>query len=173
MVSLMTPCVNRSSQPLKPPRPINMRPIMPGMTTTPVIPGCVSAQQTPLDPAPTAVVRRTGRCRRSGRGPPLWDGADAQVGEGVEPVPGWGEGCQAAPSFEVDQRIGWLGDSTARWPVTWPNCPRRPDIPAAAAPAPRPRCSRGRWSVWAGPLPENWPTGPGRPAGAAAAHVRQ
>ena len=41
------------------------------------------------------------------RGPPLWDGADAQVGEGMGPVPGWGEGCQAAPDFEVDQRISW------------------------------------------------------------------
>ncbi|NBY25985.1 MAG: hypothetical protein EBQ71_01180 [Betaproteobacteria bacterium] len=89
-----------------------MRPIMSGMTTTPAISGFVSAEQTPLGCAPTAVVRRTGRCGRSGRGPPLWDGADAQVGEGVEPVPGWDEGCQAAPDFEVDQRIGWLGGNS-------------------------------------------------------------
>lgn len=40
------------------------------------------------------------------RGPPLWDGGDAP-GEGVEPVPAWDEGCQAAPDFEVDQRISW------------------------------------------------------------------
>lgn len=41
------------------------------------------------------------------RGPPLWDGADAQAGKGVEPAPDWGQECQAEPDFEVDQRISW------------------------------------------------------------------
>ena len=49
------------------------------------------------------------------RGPPLWDEAHAAIGEGVEaegaqamePLPDWGEGCQAAPGFEADQRISW------------------------------------------------------------------
>jgi len=49
------------------------------------------------------------------RGPPLWAEADAGVGAGVqaegaqamEPLPDWGEGCQAAPDFEVDQRVSW------------------------------------------------------------------
>lgn len=41
------------------------------------------------------------------RGPPLWDGADAQAGEGVEPAPDWDQECQAVPDFEVDQRISW------------------------------------------------------------------
>jgi hypothetical protein len=48
-------------------------------------------------------------------GPPLWDEAHAAVGEGLEaegvqamePLPDWGEGCQAAPDFEADQRISW------------------------------------------------------------------
>ncbi len=39
------------------------------------------------------------------RGPPLWDGVDAQDGEGVEPGPSWDGACQAAPDFEADQRI--------------------------------------------------------------------
>lgn len=41
------------------------------------------------------------------RGPPLWDGADADAGESVEPAPDWDEACQAAPDFEVDQRGSW------------------------------------------------------------------
>ena len=41
------------------------------------------------------------------RGPPLWDGAEAQAGEGVEPAPDWDEAAQPAPDFEVDQRISW------------------------------------------------------------------
>jgi hypothetical protein len=44
------------------------------------------------------------------RGPLLWDDAHAAVGEGVqgmEPLPDWGEGCQAAPDFEAGQRIRW------------------------------------------------------------------
>ncbi len=39
------------------------------------------------------------------RGPPLWDGCDAQGGEGMEPVPNWDEAAQPAPGFEVDQRV--------------------------------------------------------------------
>ena len=41
------------------------------------------------------------------RGPPLWDGAEAQAGEGVEPAPDWDEAAQPAPDFEVDQRLSW------------------------------------------------------------------
>lgn len=41
------------------------------------------------------------------RGPSLWDEAHARVGEGVEPLPEWDEGCQAPPDFEADQRISW------------------------------------------------------------------
>jgi hypothetical protein len=43
------------------------------------------------------------------RGPPLWDEYDAQAAEGVEPVPDWDgdEAAQAAPDFEVDQRVSW------------------------------------------------------------------
>ena len=41
------------------------------------------------------------------RGPPLWDGADAQAGEAVEPVPDWDAAAQTAPDFEVDQRVSW------------------------------------------------------------------
>ena len=41
------------------------------------------------------------------RGPPLWDGADVQADEGVEPAPDWDEAAQPAPDFEVDQRISW------------------------------------------------------------------
>jgi hypothetical protein len=63
------------------------------------------------------------------RGPPLWDGCDAPMGEGVEvghhisgrwhlwcdaPMgegvevePDWDEAAQPAPDFEVDQRVSW------------------------------------------------------------------
>jgi hypothetical protein len=41
------------------------------------------------------------------RGPPLWDGCDAPMGEGVEVEPDWDEAAQPAPDFEVDQRISW------------------------------------------------------------------
>jgi hypothetical protein len=41
------------------------------------------------------------------RGPPLWDDCDAQVGEGVAAEPDWDLAAQAAPDFEVDQRINW------------------------------------------------------------------
>lgn len=41
------------------------------------------------------------------RGPPLWDDCDAHVGEGVAVEPDWDLAAQAAPDFEVDQRISW------------------------------------------------------------------
>jgi hypothetical protein len=44
------------------------------------------------------------------RGPPLWDGCDAQMGDGVDGVdvePDWDEAAQPAPHFEVDQRVSW------------------------------------------------------------------
>jgi hypothetical protein len=41
------------------------------------------------------------------RGPPLWDGCDAQIGEGVDVAPDWDEAAQPAPDFEVDQRVSW------------------------------------------------------------------
>jgi len=37
----------------------------------------------------------------------LWDGCEAQAGEGVEVEPDWDEAAQLAPQFEVDQRINW------------------------------------------------------------------
>ena len=42
------------------------------------------------------------------RGPPLWDDCDAQMIDGahIEPAD-WGLATQAAPDFEVDQRINW------------------------------------------------------------------
>jgi len=39
--------------------------------------------------------------------PPLWDGCDAPMGEGVEVEPNWDETAQPAPDFEVDQRVSW------------------------------------------------------------------
>jgi len=41
------------------------------------------------------------------RGPPLWDDCDAHVGEGVAGEPDWDLAAQAAPDYEVDQRISW------------------------------------------------------------------
>ena len=45
------------------------------------------------------------------RGPPLWDDCDSHVGECVAPGPDWAtdwdEATQAAPDFEVDQRVNW------------------------------------------------------------------
>jgi hypothetical protein len=41
------------------------------------------------------------------RRPPLWDGCEAQIGEGVDVAPDWDDGDQVAPDFEVDQRIIW------------------------------------------------------------------
>jgi hypothetical protein len=48
-------------------------------------------------------------CITPARGPPLWDGCDAQMGEGVddEIEPDWDEAVQAAPEDDVDQRISW------------------------------------------------------------------
>ena len=39
------------------------------------------------------------------RGPPLWDGCDAQTGEGVDVAPDWDAAAQVAPEFEADQRV--------------------------------------------------------------------
>ena len=47
------------------------------------------------------------------RGPPLWEGCDAQMGEGVEIEPDWGLAAQPAPHYEVDQRINWRQGATA------------------------------------------------------------
>ena len=41
------------------------------------------------------------------RGPPLWDDSDAQMGEGVEVELDWDLAAQAAPDYEVDQRVNW------------------------------------------------------------------
>ena len=41
------------------------------------------------------------------RGPPLWDDCDAQTDDGVHMEPDWDLAEQAAPDFEVDQRISW------------------------------------------------------------------
>jgi hypothetical protein len=41
------------------------------------------------------------------RGPPLWDDCDAQTDEGVHMEPDWDLAPQAAPDFEVDQRVNW------------------------------------------------------------------
>jgi hypothetical protein len=41
------------------------------------------------------------------RGPPLWDDCDAQTDDGVHMQPDWDLAVQAAPDFEVDQRISW------------------------------------------------------------------
>ena len=42
------------------------------------------------------------------RGPALWDDcSDAQTDEGVHIEPDWDLAAQAAPDFEVDQRISW------------------------------------------------------------------
>jgi hypothetical protein len=42
------------------------------------------------------------------RGPPLWDDCDAQTDDGAQIEPAdWDLAAQAAPDFEVDQRINW------------------------------------------------------------------
>ena len=46
-------------------------------------------------------------CITPARGPPLWDGCDAQIGEGVELEPDGDEAAQLAPDFEADQRVSW------------------------------------------------------------------
>ena len=45
--------------------------------------------------------------------PPLWDGADAQVGDGVEVVPDWDEAGQLVPDFDVDQRVSRQGGGSS------------------------------------------------------------
>jgi hypothetical protein len=51
------------------------------------------------------------------RGPPLWDGCEAQIGEGVDVASDWDDVAQVAPDFEADQRVSWLGKATAVWPT--------------------------------------------------------
>jgi len=41
------------------------------------------------------------------RGPPFWDEFDAHEDEGVQPEPSWDDAAQAAPDFELDQRVNW------------------------------------------------------------------
>ena len=41
------------------------------------------------------------------RGPPLWDDCDTQTDDGVHMEPDWDLAPQAAPDFEVDQRVSW------------------------------------------------------------------
>jgi hypothetical protein len=41
------------------------------------------------------------------RGPPLWEGCDAQVDDGVQSEPDWDLAAQPAPDFEADQRVNW------------------------------------------------------------------
>ena len=45
------------------------------------------------------------------RRPPLWEGCDAQMDDGVQIEPDWATdwdgAAQAAPDYEVDQRINW------------------------------------------------------------------
>ena len=40
-------------------------------------------------------------------GPPLWEGADAQMGGGVNVASDWNEAAQPAPDDEVHQRVSW------------------------------------------------------------------
>ena len=41
------------------------------------------------------------------RGPPLWEGSDAPVDDGVQGEPDWDLAAQPAPDYEVDQRVNW------------------------------------------------------------------
>lgn len=41
------------------------------------------------------------------RGPPLWEDCGAQMGEGLQIEPNRDLAAQAAPDYEVDQRIPW------------------------------------------------------------------
>jgi hypothetical protein len=41
------------------------------------------------------------------RGLPLWNEFDAHDDEGVQPAPSWDDAAQAAPDFELDQRVSW------------------------------------------------------------------
>jgi hypothetical protein len=43
----------------------------------------------------------------SARGPPLWDGCDTQMGDGVYGEPDWDEAAQPAPDVEVDPCVSW------------------------------------------------------------------
>jgi Putative transposase len=43
----------------------------------------------------------------SARGPPLWEGCDAQACEGVHIEPDWDLAAHPAPDYEVDQRVNW------------------------------------------------------------------
>ena len=40
-------------------------------------------------------------------GPTMWDDCDTQTDEGVHIEPDWDLAAQAAPDYEVDQRISW------------------------------------------------------------------
>ncbi len=41
------------------------------------------------------------------RGPPLWEGCDAPVDDGVQGEPDWDLAVHPAPDYEVDQRVNW------------------------------------------------------------------
>jgi hypothetical protein len=43
------------------------------------------------------------------RGPSLWDGCDMPMGDGVKFEPDGDEAAQAAPDFEVNQRVSKCG----------------------------------------------------------------
>jgi hypothetical protein len=41
------------------------------------------------------------------RGPPLWEGVDARLGDEAQAEPDWDLAAQPATDYEVDQRINW------------------------------------------------------------------
>jgi hypothetical protein len=41
------------------------------------------------------------------RGPPLWEDCDAKMDDGAQIEPDWDRSAQAAPDYEVDQRVSW------------------------------------------------------------------
>ena len=41
------------------------------------------------------------------RGPPLLDGCDAQMVDGVDVASDWDEAAQQSPDLEADQRVSW------------------------------------------------------------------
>ena len=47
------------------------------------------------------------------RGPPLWDGCEAQIGEGVDVASDWDDVAQVAPDFEADQRVSWVREGNS------------------------------------------------------------
>ena len=53
------------------------------------------------------------------RGTRLWDDYVAQVGEGSQISSDWDLAVQAAPEFEVDQRLSWSGRKAAASPALW------------------------------------------------------